>query len=144
MRRRLLLGTILVIGAPFALNAQGILAVQENKCALDKQGQIHRMIDSLFIPIAQELVNEGKLIAVGSDYHAWGDEWNVVAWYQAQDLPTFLAAFRELTKRTNERHPDFLPQIFSWCSEHKDSFYTVGRMTTPAPAAPPSTPAKKN
>ena len=141
MRPRILLGTLLLLAIPVVISAQGTLVVSYNKCALTKQGEIRRMVDTTVIPIAQEMVNEGKLIAAGSDYHAWGDEWNVVYWYSAKDVPSFLTAFSELTKRVSERYPTLLPQIISWCTEHKDSFYSVGGTTTPAPAAAP---AKKN
>jgi hypothetical protein len=121
--------------------AQSALVVSQNKCALDKQTQIRQMTDSVFIPIAQELVNEGKLHAVGSAYHAWGDEWNVVIWYTAPNVTTFLTSFNELISRLNQRHPTFLTQILASCSEHKDSFYTQGRVTTPA--ATPTTPRRQ-
>jgi hypothetical protein len=107
--------------------AQGTLLVSSNQCDLDKVGQIHRMTDSLWIPIAQEMVNEGKLIAAGSSYHSWGDEWNVVLWYVAKDIPSFLTAFDEMAKRVNQRNPTFIPQVTSWCSRHRDSFYTQGK-----------------
>jgi hypothetical protein len=118
------------------LPAQGTLVVSQNKCALDKQSQVRQMTDSLWIPIAQELVNEGKLTAAGSAYHNWGDEWNVVVWYTATNVTAFHSAFTELFSRVNQRHPTLVPQFFSWCSEHKDNIYSMGKATTPAPATP--------
>jgi len=113
------------------LDAQGTLVVSQNKCESGRLPELRRMTDSLFIPIAQELVNEGKFSAVGSAYHAWGDEWNVVQWYTARDIPTFLSAWGELIQRVNQRHPRFMTQIQTWCTEHKDSFYSQGRATAP-------------
>jgi hypothetical protein len=113
------------------------LVLSQNKCALDKQDQIRRMADSLWMPIAQELVNEGKLTSVGSAYHAWGDEWNVIVWYVAPTMNAFNTGFGELIARINQRHPTLLPQFTAWCSEHKDSIYTMGRTTTAAAAAAP-------
>ena len=135
MRRLASLVFVLSWLASTAVEAQGTLVVSQNKCALDKQGQLRQLSDSLWIPIAQELVNEGKLTAAGSAYHTWGDEWNVVVWYTASNITTFLSAFNELIARVNQRHPTLLPQFLSWCSEHKDSFYGQGRATTPAPVA---------
>ena len=131
----LLLSLLLAPG----IAAQQTLVLSQNKCAPDKQGQIRQMTDSLWIPVAQELVNEGKLTAAGSAYHSWGDEWNVVVWYIATNIPTFLSAYDELFGRVNKRHPTMIQQFFSWCSDHKDSFYSMGKGTTrraPAPAAP--------
>jgi len=113
------------------------LVLSQNKCALDKQDQLRRMADSLWMPIAQELVNEGKLTSVGSAYHAWGDEWNVILWYIAPTFNAFNTGFGELVSRINQRHPTLLPQFLAWCSEHKDSIYTMGRTTSPAAATAP-------
>lgn len=134
MRRLAMLGLVVSLAAPGAIHAQGTLVVSQNKCALDKQGEVHHMIDSLWIPVAQELVNEGKLTAAGSAYHSWGDEWNVVFWYTADDIPTFLKAWGEMVKRTQQRHPTMYAQFAAMCFEHKDSFYSRGRTTAPAQA----------
>ena len=139
MRRVIPLAFVLTLLATSA-HAQGILTVSYNKCALDKQEQIRQVMDSLWLPIAQELVNEGKLTGAGSAYHAWGDEWNVVIWYTAPNITTFLAGFNELYRRMNQRHPDAAARFGSWCTEHKDSFYAMGKETTPAPAAGPGRP----
>lgn len=48
------------------------MVVVQNKCALDKQGPLQRATDSLWFPIVQELVNEGKLTGAGSAFHSWG------------------------------------------------------------------------
>jgi hypothetical protein len=111
------------------------LVLSQNKCAPDKQQQIRQLTDSLWIPVVQELVNEGKLNASGSAYHSWGDEWNVVVWYTAKDIATFVSAFNDLVARVDKRHPTLIPQFLSWCTEHKDSFYTMGKMATRTAAA---------
>lgn len=136
MRRFVTFLFVSLLLLPSTAQAQGVLIVSQNKCPLDKVPQIRQLTDSLWTPIAQELVNEGKLQAAGSAYHSWGDEWNVVLWYTAADLPTFLSAWRELTTRVGQRQPSFMPQFLSWCSEHRDSFYNQGKSTTPAATAP--------
>ena len=129
MRR---LASLLVLALSLATTADAqTMVFSQNKCAPDKQDQIRRATDSLWAPIAQELVNEGRLTSFGSAYHAWGDEWNVVIWYTAPSLEAFSSGFEELVRRLNQRHPNFLPQLLGWCSEHKDSIYTMGRTTTP-------------
>ncbi len=140
MPRPLFLAMAAAVLATTAASAQGTLVVSSNKCAFNRQGEIRRMNDSLWIPVAQELVNEGRLIAAGSAYHAWGDEWNVVVWYTATDIPTFLSAASELFRRIGQRHPNYMTQMLSLCTEHKDSFYSVGASTVPGPAQPPRQP----
>jgi hypothetical protein len=120
--------------------AQETLVLSQNKCAPDKQGQIRQLTDSLWIPVVQELVNEGKINAAGSAYHSWGDEWNVVIWYTAKDIATFVSAFNDLVARVEKRHPKLIPQFLAWCSEHKDSFYNMGKVATRA--ASPTTPRR--
>ena len=137
MRRVASLALTLSFLMSTAVRAQGTLVVSQNKCALDKQAQIHRLVDSVFIPIAQELVTEGKLTGAGSAYHQWGDEWNVVMWYTATNLTAFQSAFADLFGRLTKRHPTFVPQVFSWCSEHKDNIYGQGKSTIPAPSTAP-------
>jgi hypothetical protein len=51
--------------ATSAAHAQ-TLVVSQNKCQFDKEDQIRAFADTGWIPVAQELVNEGKLIAAGS------------------------------------------------------------------------------
>ncbi|MDH3458214.1 MAG: hypothetical protein OER90_15340 [Gemmatimonadota bacterium] len=133
MRRIVFAVVFLSLAVPTLTSAQGVLVISQNKCQLDKQSAIRAFADSATIPIAQELVNEGKLWAAGTAYHAWGDEWNVVNWYNAETMSGFLEAFSELISRINARYPTAIADWQSWCFEHKDSMYSHGRMTTAPP-----------
>lgn len=139
MYRKLALALGLAVLGPSsatAQNAQNVLVVSQNKCSYAKQEQLQHMIDSVWQPIAQELVNEGKLVSYGSAYHHWGDEWNVVQWYVAPSIPAFLTTFDEIVKRLNQRHPTMFPFFLSACTEHKDSFLTMGKTTLPPTTTP--------
>ena len=75
----------------------------------------HRATDSLWFPIVQELVTEGKLTGAGSAYHAWGDEWNMVLGYSAASHTAFLSAFcrdgespRSATPDVHQPDPDIV------------------------------------
>ena len=131
MRRIVLAVALLFLVVP-AAHSQ-VLVVSQNKCKMDKQGEIRAFADSAWIPIAQELVNEGALNAAGSAYHLWGDEWNVVYWYTVESIPAFLEAFSEMIERSTERYPGWIAEWQSMCWEHKDSMYSAGAMTEPAP-----------
>lgn len=134
MRRILLAAAFVFLLAPTFQVAQAqVLVVSQNKCQLEALGDIRAFADSAWVPLAQELVNEGKLIAAGTAFHAWGDEWNVVYWYTAEDIPAFLSAFSELVSRSDERYPEALKLFYGWCFEHKDSFYSTGKATVPPP-----------
>jgi len=132
MKRIALIAILVCLVVPTVAEAQ-TLVVSQNKCQLDKLGDIRAFADSAWIPIAQELVNEGRFAAVGSAFHAWGDEWNVIYWYVAEDIPAFVSAFSELFSRAEERHPSSFDQFAGWCFEHKDSMYSVGPQTGPPP-----------
>jgi hypothetical protein len=131
MRRILIAVGLLFIVAPAAHSQT--LVVSQNKCKFEKMGEIRAFADTAWIPIAQELVNEGKLLAAGSAFHAWGDEWNVLYWYTAESVSAFLEGWGELFARSNERNPDAMQMFSDWCWEHKDSMYSSGEMTGPAP-----------
>lgn len=131
MRRELTLAVALSLSVISAADAQGILVVSQNKCSFAAQERLQRMTDSLWVPIAQELVNEGKLTSMGSAYHAWGDEWNVVLWYTAPSISAFIPAFNELARRFIQRHPGQMELMQSSCTEHKDSMYSMGKTTGP-------------
>jgi hypothetical protein len=135
MKRVVLAAVLACFLAPAVLEAQS-LVISQNKCKMDKLADIQAFADSAWIPVAQELVNEGQLMGAGSAFHAWGDEWNVVYWYVAEDIPAFLSGWSELFSRVMEKYPDAMELSTDWCFEHKDSMYRVGPETE-APPMPP-------
>ena len=64
------------------------------------------MVDSVWTPIAQELVNEGKLIYLQLLRHNWSDEWSFLYYYRARGIPSFLEAWGGPVSRVRGRHPD--------------------------------------
>ena len=104
------------------------------KCDWAEFQNFGQLVDSVWTPIAQELVNEDKLLYFQLLRHSWSDEWNFVFYYRAKDIPSFLDAWGELTSRIQERHPDFLDWFNERCSDHKDGFYTsVTHTQVPSP-----------
>lgn len=110
------------------------LVVAQWKCNWTHVETLVERYDSLTVPINQELVNEGMLVAAGMLTHDWGDEWNVSFWWLADDKPTFFAAWEEGNRRFNERHPNPPedPRFTEACTEHKDTIYNYGPHTAPA------------
>jgi hypothetical protein len=141
MRFRLFIaGLSLLTLAPATLPAQ-VLITARYKCAGEKLAAIRAFNDTAFVAIAQELVDEGKLTGAGTAYHLWGDEWNVLYWYTAEDIPTYLDAFNELLARLGQRYYDAAVEQVSWCTEHQDNMYSSGAVTTPAPDSVPEKPS---
>lgn len=141
MRSRLFITVLsLLVLAPATLPAQ-VLITARYKCAAEKLTAIQAFNDSAFVTIAQELVDEGRLTGAGTAYHLWGDAYNVVYWYTADDIPTYLDAFSELLARMGRRYYDAAVEQVSWCTEHQDNMYSSGATTTPAPHSAPETPS---
>lgn len=132
---RLLLCTVLLLFAAstFSTAEAQTLIVSQNKCDMARVGELRAFNDSAGITIWQELVNEGALLSAGAAYHWWGDEWNVVYYYVAESIPSFLDAFSEAVARWTERYPGAMELFQDACFEHKDSFYSLGEVTTPPP-----------
>jgi hypothetical protein len=95
------------------------------KCDWAEFQNFGQLVDSVYTPIAQELVNEGKLLYFQLLRHNWSDEWNFVFYYRTKDIPSFLDAWGELNSRIQERHPGYFEWFGAHCSDHKDGFYTI-------------------
>ncbi|MFQ5679729.1 MAG: hypothetical protein ACE5HP_09770 [Gemmatimonadota bacterium] len=86
-------------------------------------------IESLQMPIWQELVDEGMIASYGHFIHSWASEWNVGVYTVAQDIPAVLAAVEEFGRRMEERNPDAANAFAEACPAHRDGFYTFGPRT---------------
>ena len=93
------------------------------KCDWAEYGNLGQVVDSVWTPIAQELVNEGKLLYFQLLRHTWSDDWNFIFYYRARDIPSFLEAWGELAARIDERHPGHFDWFVERCEDHKDGFY---------------------
>jgi hypothetical protein len=112
------------------------MLVSQWQCPQSAVSAISQVYDSLWVPIEQELVNEGLLFGTGMFFHQWGDEWNV-NWYRlGQDRDAVFAALDEGGRRFNERHPD-PPDFLLVCTAHRDNIYFWGPRTQPPPAGSP-------
>lgn len=141
MHRAIILALSVAFVAPVALVAQegplpGTIVVSYNKCDLGQVSYLTQLTDSAVVPIAQELVNEGKIFNYGLMTHSWGDEWNVVYYYVVENQDAFFSFWSEFVSRIQERHPDLFGEFQSRCSEHKDSIYGHAAFTAPAQEPP--------
>ena len=93
------------------------------KCDYAEFANMPQVVDSIWTPIAQESVDEGKLLYFQLLRHDWSDEWNFVFYFRAKDIPSFLDAWGDIFSKIEERYPDHADWFFARCSEHKDGFY---------------------
>lgn len=101
------------------------LVVSQNMVPLSKVETVNKMIDSVSVPILNELVDEGMLSGWGQFNHAWGDEWNVNFWYVAQSQSAFVVFWDEFVNRVRERHPGAFGEIVQYFQAHKDNMYVI-------------------
>jgi len=101
------------------------LVVSQNMVPMGKVGIVNQVLDSVFAPILNELVDEGMLAGWGQFNHAWGDEWNVNFWYVTENQSAFIAFWDEYVKRAGERHPGAFGEVVQYFQAHKDNMYVI-------------------
>ena len=117
--------TLLIILLSSTIMAQSVTVVlSQNKCKMNKLGELTTMIEENGSDILNELVEQGKLINWGVLTHAWGDEYNWNVFYVAESHEKFLEAWNEFIAKANENDPEFADKLWEICWEHKDSIYT--------------------
>lgn len=112
----------------------GVVVVSYNKCSMRAPAQLDSLNALAFFPALDELVNERRLLGWGVLGHAWGDEWNYVIYYTAENVAAFHSAFNEAVRRVAQRRPDVWDMFGSLCTEHKDNIYSVRRLGVQPPA----------
>ena len=101
------------------------LVVSQNMVPMSEVGTVNQLIDSIAVPVLNELVDEGLLSGWGQFNHAWGDEWNVNFWYVAKDQISFGVFWAEYVKRVSERHPGAFGTMVKHFQAHKDNMYVI-------------------
>lgn len=137
MRRiSLALGLLVALALPAAAVAQDdadeappTLRMSFYRCDFSQLGTAMEEIQSLAMPIWQELVDEEMIASYGHFIHAWASEWNVGVYTVAEDIPAVLAAVDEFGRRMEERNPDAANTFAEACPEHRDGFYVFGPRT---------------
>ncbi len=109
----------------------GTMHLSRAKCQWGMLDEISQLTDSIYLPIAQQMVEEGLMLAWGLLEHDYGDGWNIVWYTIASDRQAMFSAREELTTRVEEQFPDlvFLQWFGERCYEHEDAIYSVGPHT---------------
>lgn len=130
------LSLIVILAAPaptFAQEAEEgpeTLVISQWKCDYQHMEEIRAEVDSVALPIWQDMVDQGHLDNVGTFYHEWGDSWNVNVYYVAEDKAAFFDAFEMIVERYEEATPEGEDgAIAKYCTEHKDNIYQTGQST---------------
>ena len=104
------------------------LVFSQNMVPMKYVSNVNKMSDSIFVPILEELANEGLLFSFGQLNHAWGDEWNVNFYYITQDQDSFNKFWKEYIKRVRAKHPNSFQDIIKYFTAHKDNMYSIQNM----------------
>lgn len=136
MLRRAIFTILLVFTLAGETEAQeiieaGTMHLSRAKCSWGVLDEITALTDSVYVPIAQEMVEEGRMIAYGLLLHDYGTAWNVVWYTIASDREAMFEAREELTARVEEQYPelDFLSWFAERCDEHEDEIFVIGPHT---------------
>ncbi len=106
------------------------LVFSQNMVQMSDMGKVNKMVDEIFVPILNALVDEGMLFGWGQLNHAWGDEWNLNFYYIAKDMDAFNNFWSEYVNRVREQHPDAFGNIVQYFQAHKDNMYSIQQMYT--------------
>ncbi len=132
-----LLGLALVFSSPVAAQEDqdqdddqaDMLRLSFYQCDLSRIGPAMEQIESMEIPIWEELIDEGMVESYGTFIHAWADEWNVGIYTVAESIQAVVDATAEFGVRMQERHPDADSGLNQICPTHRDGFYITGPST---------------
>ncbi len=92
-------------------------------------GAIVEELETLTVPIWDELVDEGMVMSAGTFIHAWADEWNLGIYTVAPSIQAVLDFNEEAASRYEERHPEAEDIFGPACPTHRDNFYVMGPRT---------------
>ena len=106
----------------------GFFVLHQNKVRLENLAKLNALQDSIFVPILNELVEEGKLIGWGQLIHAWGDEWNYNYYFTTENHRAFLDFWGEFFSRVNKRFPGWSDRFGPLITDHKDNMYSIRSM----------------
>ena len=106
----------------------GMIVLHQNMVDMADVPRLNAIQDSLFTPILNELVDEGKLLGWGQLMHAWGDEWNYNFYFAVEDHRAFLDFWSEYIRLVGERHPGWFAEVAPLIKAHKDNMYSVRTM----------------
>jgi len=116
---------LLLCGVPALGLAQEapVVVLQSWKCDVAAIPELRAFSDSLVLPFAQELVDEGKFDFVQMMEASFGDEWTVVYYYRSKDLETYFAAWDAWIASINESWAEQAAWWYEQCPEVKHAMY---------------------
>ena len=82
------------------------------------------------LAVYQGVVDDGHLRFRASAVHTWADEWNVLVFASADDIPALLAGLQEAGSRFDDIDPDGSSVLNEACTAHKDNIYAQVYWTT--------------
>lgn len=105
----------------------GVSVVRYFKCPMGQSEEAVRILNEEWRSYAEQQIEEGRLIDYGILVHSWGDEWNVVDYFVAEDMDGWRAAWSAILSALNEADPEgeMYERFSELCTEHKDNIYTV-------------------
>ena len=105
----------------------GVSVVRYFKCPMGQSEEAVRILNEEWRAYAERQIEEGRLLDYGILVHSWGDEWNVMDYFVAEDMEGWRAAWSAMLSAMSEADPEgeMYERFSELCTEHKDNIYTV-------------------
>ncbi len=110
-----------------AVPQPGLIVLSQNICPYQNVPKLRTMLDSLFAPVLDGFVDDGRLLGWALLSNWWGDDWNWNISYTAESHEAFLSFWNAYVNQLAARSPGWNEEVVALCTEHKDMFYTVVR-----------------
>lgn len=127
------LGTAALLLTPVPARAQeeapepGVVIVRYFECDLGRTGEAVQMMNGTWRSVVQSVIEDGMLLDYGILVHNWGDEWNLLDYFVAENSPAFFEGWGESLRRLGEADPEgtTFEGFTEICARHKDNIYGV-------------------
>ena len=105
----------------------GIVTMRYYQCGESQLGAAAAILGGSWRRIAEELIEEGLLLDYRILMRTWGDEWNLVEYYVAEDPEAFRYAYEEIELRhyVTDTSRSQAQRFDTLCPRRKDSQYDV-------------------
>lgn len=142
MKARSLLAAVLGLGLllPGALAGQaeaaqeeeegpqpGVVVIRYFQCDMGRTGEAIEMLNTTWREVVESVIEDGMLIDYGILTHNWGDEWNLMDYFVAENSIAFHEGWNEALSRIQERDPEGtgFETFTDICTRHKDNMWGV-------------------
>lgn len=106
----------------------GTMLIESWQCPDDNMALLNQRADSIWTPIFDELVSEGRFLSFGRLNPPAESDWNWMSYWMAESVTAMDAAWAEFDTRLRERFPDD-PRPTALCDTLVSRTYGIGHLS---------------